>query len=141
MAVLLSTERMALRDFTLADEALLVELDSDPSRRVMEKCGMRLVRSFRADWPFRIPGDEAGDVEYAIERADWLRGATERPSQLSQRVSAPAQSRSTHLSTAHSTANASPGSTSSATSSTYASRIVTHFWVIWTIGRPPLLTA
>jgi RimJ/RimL family protein N-acetyltransferase len=41
------------------------------SRRVMEKVGMRLVREFHADWPYPIPGDEFGDVEYAIERADW----------------------------------------------------------------------
>ena len=41
------------------------------SRRVMEKCGMRLVRTFHADWPVRIPGDEHGDVEYAITRAEW----------------------------------------------------------------------
>lgn len=39
----------------------------------MEKCGMRLVRTFRADWPVEIPGSEHGDVEYAIERLDWLR--------------------------------------------------------------------
>jgi RimJ/RimL family protein N-acetyltransferase len=42
------------------------------SRRVMEKVGMRLVRSFHADWPVRIPGDEEGDVEYAITREEWL---------------------------------------------------------------------
>lgn len=42
------------------------------SRRVMEKSGMRLVRTFRADWPVRIPGDDEGDVEYAITRAEWL---------------------------------------------------------------------
>ncbi len=41
------------------------------SRRVMEKCGMRLVRTFETTWPIRIPGDEAGDVEYEITRADW----------------------------------------------------------------------
>ncbi len=41
------------------------------SRRVMEKAGMTLVRSFRADWPVRIPGDEQGDVEYAITRSEW----------------------------------------------------------------------
>ncbi|MDX6223970.1 MAG: hypothetical protein QOE64_346, partial [Frankiales bacterium] len=28
------------------------------SRRVMEKCGMSLVRTFHADWPHPIPGDE-----------------------------------------------------------------------------------
>jgi RimJ/RimL family protein N-acetyltransferase len=41
------------------------------SRRVMEKAGMTLVREFRADWPYPIPGDEFGDVEYALDRADW----------------------------------------------------------------------
>ena len=41
------------------------------SRRVMEKAGMSLVRTFQADWPYRIPGDEFGDVEYAITREDW----------------------------------------------------------------------
>lgn len=41
------------------------------SRRVMEKAGMRFVRLFHADWPERIPGDEHGDVEYAITRAEW----------------------------------------------------------------------
>ncbi|WP_370616076.1 GNAT family N-acetyltransferase [Mumia sp. Pv 4-285] len=41
------------------------------SRRVMEKAGMRLVRTFHADWPVRIDGDEHGDVEYAITRAEW----------------------------------------------------------------------
>ena len=42
------------------------------SRRVMEKSGLRLVRTFRADWPVRIPGDEMGDVEYTITRDQWL---------------------------------------------------------------------
>lgn len=41
------------------------------SRRVMEKSGMRYVRTFHAEWPFHIPGDEHGDVEYAIDRTDW----------------------------------------------------------------------
>lgn len=41
------------------------------SRRVMEKAGMRLIREFHADWPVRIPGDEHGDVEYAITREEW----------------------------------------------------------------------
>lgn len=43
------------------------------SRRVMEKCGLRQVRVFHGDWPYRIPGDEHGDVEYVLERADWER--------------------------------------------------------------------
>jgi RimJ/RimL family protein N-acetyltransferase len=41
------------------------------SRRVMEKSGMRFVRSFVADWPLSIPGDEHGDVEYALTRSEW----------------------------------------------------------------------
>jgi RimJ/RimL family protein N-acetyltransferase len=42
------------------------------SRRVMEKAGLRYVRTFHADWPDKIPGDEHGDVEYALTRAEWL---------------------------------------------------------------------
>lgn len=41
------------------------------SRRVMEKAGMRHVRSFATEWPVHIPGDEHGEVEYAITRAEW----------------------------------------------------------------------
>jgi len=41
------------------------------SRRVMENAGMTLIRTFHQDWPYRIPGDEHGDVEYAIDLADW----------------------------------------------------------------------
>jgi len=41
------------------------------SWRVMEKCGMRRVRIFHAEWPYKIPGDEQGDVEYAITRNEW----------------------------------------------------------------------
>ncbi len=41
------------------------------SRRVMEKAGLRYVRTFRSDWPVRIPGDEEGDVHYAIDRRQW----------------------------------------------------------------------
>jgi RimJ/RimL family protein N-acetyltransferase len=43
----------------------------DASRRVMEKAGMHLVRQFHQEWPDRIPGDEHGDVEYEITRAEW----------------------------------------------------------------------
>ena len=41
------------------------------SRRVIEKSGMRLVRLFHGEWPYSIPGDEHGDVEYAITRDEW----------------------------------------------------------------------
>ena len=41
------------------------------SRRVMEKAGLTLVRTFHQPWPYKIPGDEQGDVEYALTRAGW----------------------------------------------------------------------
>lgn len=41
------------------------------SRRVMEKAGLRYVRTFFEEWPDPIPGSEHGEVEYALERADW----------------------------------------------------------------------
>ncbi len=41
------------------------------SRRVMEKAGLRLQRTFSQPWPYRMDGDEFGDVEYALDRADW----------------------------------------------------------------------
>src|SRR5687768_6744950 len=44
------------------------------SRRVMEKAGLRYLRPFHQDWPERIPGDEHGDVEYALTRAEWQAG-------------------------------------------------------------------
>lgn len=42
------------------------------SRRVMEKAGLRFVRTCEDDWPDHIPGDEEGDVEYALTRSEWL---------------------------------------------------------------------
>ncbi len=41
------------------------------SRRVMEKSGLRFVRTFHLEWPVPVPGDEHGAVEYAITRAEW----------------------------------------------------------------------
>jgi RimJ/RimL family protein N-acetyltransferase len=41
------------------------------SRRVMEKAGMRHLRTFKTEWPVTIPGDELGDVEYAVTREEW----------------------------------------------------------------------
>lgn len=43
------------------------------SRRVMEKSGLRETRTFHQDWPHPIPGDEHGDVEYAVTREEWER--------------------------------------------------------------------
>lgn len=44
------------------------------SRRVMEKSGLTLVRTFTQPWPYKIEGDEEGDVEYALLRDDWAVG-------------------------------------------------------------------
>ena len=30
-----------------------------------------VIAAFHGDWPYAIPGDEHGDVEYAITRAEW----------------------------------------------------------------------
>lgn len=43
------------------------------SRRVMEKAGLKLVRTFHQPWPHPIEGDQFGDVEYALDRAAWQR--------------------------------------------------------------------
>lgn len=48
------------------------------SRRVMEKCGLRHVRSFHLEWPDPIAGVEHGEVEYAIDRSAWEAGARAR---------------------------------------------------------------
>ena len=48
------------------------------SRRVMEKAGLKYVRTFHQEWPERIEGDEYGDVEYALTKVDWGRQVTER---------------------------------------------------------------
>ena len=49
------------------------------SRRVMEKAGLSLARSFRQPWPYPMDGDEHGDVEYSLTRADWERQEASGP--------------------------------------------------------------
>jgi RimJ/RimL family protein N-acetyltransferase len=41
------------------------------SRSVMEKAGLKFVRTFFQDWPYPIEGEEHGDVEYALTREEW----------------------------------------------------------------------
>lgn len=43
------------------------------SRRVLEKAGLRFVRTFFGQWPDPLPGAEHGDVEYALSKDDWIR--------------------------------------------------------------------
>jgi RimJ/RimL family protein N-acetyltransferase len=42
------------------------------SRRVMEKAGLRYIRSFHVEWPDPLPGAEHGEVEYAFTRAEYF---------------------------------------------------------------------
>ena len=41
------------------------------SRRVLEKCGLALVRTIPCEGPFEIEGAEHGEVEYALTKAEW----------------------------------------------------------------------
>jgi RimJ/RimL family protein N-acetyltransferase len=43
------------------------------SRRVTEKSGLTLVRTFHESWPHPIDGAEQGEVEYALTRPEWER--------------------------------------------------------------------
>jgi RimJ/RimL family protein N-acetyltransferase len=45
-----------------------------PSRRVMERVGLRYVRTFHVEWADPIPGAAEGEVEYEMLRRDWLAG-------------------------------------------------------------------
>jgi RimJ/RimL family protein N-acetyltransferase len=63
----LETERLTLRQFTEADEAVNLA-----SRRVLEKCGLTLLRTFHLeDDPHPIEGAGLGHVEYQLTRTDW----------------------------------------------------------------------
>jgi RimJ/RimL family protein N-acetyltransferase len=41
------------------------------SRRVMERCGLKCVRTFHLSWDDPIEGTEQGEVEYELSRQDW----------------------------------------------------------------------
>ena len=48
------------------------------SRRVMEKAGLTLVRTYRATFPGLFNDEEQEDVEYALSREEWARQEAER---------------------------------------------------------------
>ncbi|MFY9934232.1 MAG: GNAT family N-acetyltransferase [Streptosporangiaceae bacterium] len=54
------------------------------SRRVMDKAGLTLVRTFRRRWPGATSGDEIEVVEYALNKADWEQQDQGRPSAASR---------------------------------------------------------
>jgi RimJ/RimL family protein N-acetyltransferase len=41
------------------------------SRQVLERCGLRYVRTFHLEWDDPIEGTEFGEVEYELRRSDW----------------------------------------------------------------------
>jgi RimJ/RimL family protein N-acetyltransferase len=41
------------------------------SRAVLEKAGLRYARTVHLNWPEPLPGNEHGDVEYRLRRAEW----------------------------------------------------------------------
>jgi hypothetical protein len=43
---------------------------------VLEKAGLRYVRTFFEEWPETIEGSDEGDVEYALTREEWQRSTT-----------------------------------------------------------------
>jgi RimJ/RimL family protein N-acetyltransferase len=49
------------------------------SRRVMERCGLRYVRTFHLQWDDPIEGTEHGEVEYELTKLDWERGGAITP--------------------------------------------------------------
>jgi RimJ/RimL family protein N-acetyltransferase len=49
------------------------------SRGVMEKSGLRYLRTFHEEWEDVIEGGELGDVEYELLRDDWERQNRTRP--------------------------------------------------------------
>lgn len=43
-----------------------------PSRKVMERIGLKYVRTFHEEFDDPLPGTEEGEVEYALTREEWL---------------------------------------------------------------------
>jgi RimJ/RimL family protein N-acetyltransferase len=60
------------------------------SRRVMDKAGLRYVRTFHRRWDEPLPGVEHGEVEYALDRRDWQAREPAGPGQRSVIAGPPA---------------------------------------------------
>ncbi len=56
------------------------------SRRVLEKAGLTLERTFHRTWPEPIEGAEHGEVEYALHKADWEHQEAARREQLPDQI-------------------------------------------------------
>ena len=55
--------------------------DNTGSWRVLEKCGLRRVRTFYYEGADLMPGAEHGDYVYELTHTDWIRQANRRPSE------------------------------------------------------------
>ena len=64
---------MIAEAFTRGTERILAQTMTvnTASRRVMERCGLRYLRTFFEHWDEPIDGGELGDVEYELTRPDW----------------------------------------------------------------------
>jgi hypothetical protein len=57
------------------------------SRWVMEKAGLRLVRTFHQPWPCPIESDQFGDMEHALDKAGWQQQEQAGTKAVDRRVS------------------------------------------------------
>jgi RimJ/RimL family protein N-acetyltransferase len=65
--------RLAFTDLGVREVVATTMAVNTGSRRVMEKAGLRYVRTVHLDWPDPLPGTEQGDVEYRLLRDEWLK--------------------------------------------------------------------
>jgi Acetyltransferase (GNAT) domain len=63
---------LAFRDFGVLRVWAQTMAVNQRSRRVLERFGLRYVRTFHLEWPEPIEGTELGEVEYELTRAEWL---------------------------------------------------------------------
>lgn len=56
------------------------------SRRVLEKAGLTLERTFHRTWPEPIEGAEHGEVEYTLHKADWEQQEAARREKLPDQI-------------------------------------------------------
>lgn len=74
--------RKAFTDLGVAEVVATTMAVNVGSRRVMEKAGLRYVRTMHLDFPDPLDGNEHGDVEYRLTRADWAASGRHAVSRL-----------------------------------------------------------
>jgi len=62
--------RRAFPDLGVSQIVATTMAANTASRRVLEKAGLKYVRTVYLDWPDPVPGNEHGDVEYRLDRND-----------------------------------------------------------------------